>query len=243
MKEFLTKLLPLPLLYFLLETRDWLRYGNSRRFYSQFGEDIILDRLAGQRRNGTFVDVGAYHPKRYSNTYRLSRRGWRGVNIDPSPFSLFLFNLYRPRDINVLSGVGEKNTRPFFMFTDPKYNTFSPEQAQMVQTTHRSFLLNISHIETRPIAEILEEHSISAVDVLNVDVEGLDLEVLRSIDWSRTRPGIILVEAHSLDFQNLEHNKTYAFLHERAYILRAYVGYTMIFSALNNPDHDPGKVL
>ena len=55
----------------------------NTNFYSQFGEDKILNELIPNKfTNGFYVDVGCFHPKKYSNTYILFRRGWRGINID-----------------------------------------------------------------------------------------------------------------------------------------------------------------
>ena len=72
--------------------------------YSQFGEDIILrEILKKEISNGFYIDVGCYHPKKFSNTYRLYKKGWSGINIDMEEDKISLFNMVRPRDINVLS--------------------------------------------------------------------------------------------------------------------------------------------
>ena len=55
------------------------------RSYSQFGEDALVNSLFRNKKYGIYVDVGAYHPILYSNTYALYRRGWRGFAIDPNP--------------------------------------------------------------------------------------------------------------------------------------------------------------
>ncbi len=85
--------------------------GHSINSYSQEGEDMVLRRLFEQKTVGYYVDVGAHHPKRFSNTYYFYKRGWRGINIDAMPGSMKLFNKMRPRDINVeipvSSGEGE----------------------------------------------------------------------------------------------------------------------------------------
>ena len=74
----------------------------SNKYYSQFGEDVVLRVLVGDlKKPGFYVDVGAYHPKHLSNTYYFYKKGWRGINIDPNPKSIKLFNLLRPSDINL----------------------------------------------------------------------------------------------------------------------------------------------
>jgi len=68
--------------------------------YSQGAEDIILASIFGNREKGFWVDVGAHHPQRFSNTYLFSLKGWTGINIDALPGSMAIFKKMRPNDIN-----------------------------------------------------------------------------------------------------------------------------------------------
>jgi len=70
---------PLRWLYLL---RKVFLTRSSRRYWSQYGEDIVLDRVLNLRKPGFYVDVGCYHPVKNNNTFKLYRRGWRGVNLD-----------------------------------------------------------------------------------------------------------------------------------------------------------------
>ena len=69
--------------------------------YSQEGEDRILQRLFENQTPGFYVDIGAHHPRRFSNTYIFYKQGWRGINVDATPGSMFLFRVFRKRDINL----------------------------------------------------------------------------------------------------------------------------------------------
>src|SRR3989344_5781411 len=79
--------------------------GYGITHYSQNGEDIILVALFAKKKNGFYVDVGAHHPERYSNTHLLYKNGWWGVNIDPDPDAMRLFKKRRPRDRNLCVGI------------------------------------------------------------------------------------------------------------------------------------------
>ena len=70
-------------------------------FYSQQGEDIILHRMFEWQEQGFYIDVGAHHPTRFSNTYKFYKRGWTGINVDAMPGSMTAFNRLRPKDINI----------------------------------------------------------------------------------------------------------------------------------------------
>ena len=50
---------------------------------------------------GKYVDIGCYHPIKYSNTALLYKKGWTGINIDLNKTSIDLFNFTRLRDKNI----------------------------------------------------------------------------------------------------------------------------------------------
>ena len=95
-----------------LKNQFWKGFANV--YYSQSGEDIIIGNFFQNKNKGFFVDVGAYHPKHYSNTYLLYKNGWRGINIEPNPASIKLFNKYRKNDINLQTGVLNENKEAYY---------------------------------------------------------------------------------------------------------------------------------
>jgi hypothetical protein len=70
---------------------------------------------------------------------------------------------------------------------------------------------------------------VSHIDLLNVDAEGLDLEVLESNDWSRWKPKAIIIEDNSFDASRPEKSAVYNFLINKGYRLFGSTGVTMIF--------------
>src|ERR1041385_1053171 len=122
-EKFLKKILPRRLYRSLLEIKDELTTGHAIKSYSQEGEDMILKRIFDEKKNGFYVDVGAYHPKRFSNTYYFYKKGWRGINIDAMPGSRKAFRRQRPRDINVESPISDKHeTLTYYAFDEPAIN-------------------------------------------------------------------------------------------------------------------------
>lgn len=105
LKSSLKKLLPSRFWSYLIYMRDLYFVRFHTKSYSQEGEDLLLSRIFGDKKDGFYIDVGAHHPFRFSNTYLLYKRGWRGINIDAMPGSMKLFNRFRPRDINIECGV------------------------------------------------------------------------------------------------------------------------------------------
>jgi FkbM family methyltransferase len=177
--------------------RRMLKINSS---YSQEGEDLILGRALEERRSGFFVDVGAHHPMRFSNTFLFYRRGWSGINIDPLIGESGEFKTHRNRDINIPFGVsGKPGELEYFHFNEPALNTFSPEKRDSVLSLNRPYrLIGSRKIRTMPLREILEKYLPveQRIDFLSVDVEGLDLEVLESNDWAKFRPEFVIYEDH-----------------------------------------------
>jgi FkbM family methyltransferase len=165
--------------------------------YSQEGEDLFLLRYFNYRPTGFYVDVGAHHPKRYSNTYAFYQLGWQGINIDAMPDSMKAFNKSRSRDINLELGVSEKaDELTYHIFNESALNTFSKEEAQGKDGKHHYKVEATKTISTLPLAHILEQYlpKNQPIDFISIDVEGLDLQVIYSNNWEKFRPHLVLIE-------------------------------------------------
>jgi len=206
-------------------------YAHSLLSYSQEGEDMILRRIFDGRQKGFYVDVGAHHPQRFSNTYFFYVRGWRGVNIDAMPGGMNLFDATRPNDINIEAAIAsDRRELIYFMFDDTALNSFDEELSRRRDKT-AYHIVDRRVIHTRTLAEVLDEHLTpdQEIDFLSIDVEGLDLEVLESNDWGKYRPYCVLVECTDHSLEEIEGNNVYRYLKEKNYSLYAKTANTFIF--------------
>jgi FkbM family methyltransferase len=201
--------------------RDMLPGGLGRISFAQEGEDLILARLFEHDANGLYVDVGAHHPLRFSNTYLLYRRGWRGVNIDAMPGSMTAFERVRPRDINLEIGVtAREEVRDFYIFNEPALNTFDADRAHsLIRPPYR--ITSVEKVRCAPLSTILREHSIGAIDLLTIDAEGFDFEVLQTVDWNVAKPRVVLTEHFSRDLVEVTSSELHEYLRARGYRLIA----------------------
>ncbi len=200
--------------------------------YSQEGEDRVLDRFFGYREPGFYVDVGAHHPHRFSNTHLFYKRGWRGINVDAMPNSMVAFRRLRRRDINLEMGVGETSgTAKFFVFNEPALNTFDEATAKAHSRPEWQVVRTVDVI-IEPLSAILTKHLPEGanIDFLSIDVEGRDLNVLKSNDWSRFRPEMILVESLGKDLNGLQTDETVLFLKSVGYAPYAKTVNTFFFT-------------
>ena len=231
LKTLLKKLMPEKLRLRLAEVKNLYFDGFAFRSYSQEGEDMILRRMFEGNGPGFYVDIGAHHPKRFSNTYYFYLQGWRGINVDAMPGSMELFNRFRPRDINLEIPVSDTHeTLVYHAFEEPALNSFSKELAETY--INKNFRLKFTrNLETSTLAEILDQHLPPGqkIDFLSVDVEGLDLKVLRSNNWQKYQPRFILVEVLSTAFTSLPDTDVAVFLRQHGYEPHAKCENTVFF--------------
>lgn len=183
----------------------------NRGVGSQFGEDEILEKILPS--HGFYVDVGAYHPHLYSNTYFLYKKGWRGIVIDPNKDMKILFTIFRPQDAFINAGIGS-GVLTYSSYDDGAYNGFHNTKVPSRVKLRRTY-----PVKCLPLSEIVTD--IPQIDFLNIDVEGMDLEVLKSHDWSIPTK-VISVEAK-------KESPVTDFLRKKGYTLHAVAGESLIF--------------
>jgi len=215
------------------------RYAGTA--YSQEGEDRILFSLFSllNIKSGFYVDVGAHHPYKYSNTCLCHKQGWRGINIDASAEAIAVFRKMRPKDINVDVGVGEKSEMlRYYVFDEPALNTFDAKVAQNVVNNSPYRIIEERIVEVMPLSQILDIYlpKRQQIDLLTVDVEGKDLDVLKSNDWARYVPFCVLVEFHSgfdqkegFSFDEVLASETTKYLQSKGYSVFAKTLNTIFF--------------
>lgn len=205
--------------------------------YSQEGEDMILSRMLGIRDNGFYIDVGAFHPQIYSNTYYFYLQGWKGINIDARPGSMGIFKKIRPNDINLEVPISDrKQVLTYHSFDKPELNGFSKELSKgrdgLKIGDWEAKLISEIKLQTSTLSEVLDEHlsCYQNIDFLNVDVEGLDYQVLKSNNWEKYRPKLVSVEdlEMSLTTQDTE-SKITSFMYKQGYQFYSKAVNTLIF--------------
>jgi hypothetical protein len=203
------------------------------RTWSQEGEDQVLQRLFESKPNGFYVDIGAHHPKRFSNTYLFYKRGWKGLNVDAMPGSMDAFNRYRPRDINVEIGVGlTASELDYYIFNEPALNGFSKELSDMRNDPNLGYEVNkIVKVQVLPLSTILDQYLPlgQEIDFMTIDVEGLDFEVLSSNNWTKHRPTFVLAEVLRSNIDEIHNSNIGRLMREAGYDLYAKCVNTIFF--------------
>jgi FkbM family methyltransferase len=217
-----------------LKKQEAERLEFAQLSYAQEGEDILLNRFFDFKTTGFYVDVGAHHPKRFSNTYFFYKMGWSGINIDAMPGSMAPFAAQRERDINLEMGVGEQaSSMDFYIFEEPALNTFNAERADyLIKKGCRLVEKRAVPVET--LGAILDKYAPNKeIDFLTIDVEAMEIYILRSMDWTRYRPGFVLLEDYTFDVEHLLENETYQFMVGKGYEFFGKAVNTVIYKRKN----------
>jgi FkbM family methyltransferase len=173
-----------------------------KKSYAQCGEDIIIDAfLTGLGiTQPTYIDIGTYHPILNNNTYLFYTKGGHGICIEPDDVFYKLIQRNRTRDICLNAGAGpvEKSAADFYKMSSHNLNTFSKVEAEETATKKHYGDQKIKEVVQIPLVTVTNLvknylHN-QAPDILSIDAEGLDFDIVNSIDFSVHRPKVICTE-------------------------------------------------
>jgi len=210
---------------------------NSEFSFAQEGEDILLSSyccdlsIVDEGQTGFYVDIGAHHPTRFSNTYLFYLKGWNGINIDAMPGSMSLFNKFRERDINLEIPVSDKIEEVnYYSFKEPAYNTLDSKIAKL-RISNNNEIGNVYKIKTRTLESVLDEYLPVNINItfMSIDVEGFDMRVLQSNNWIKYKPKIILIEDESFCYTSQNDSEIFKYLLDENYTLIAKTRRNLLF--------------
>ncbi|MDY3562585.1 FkbM family methyltransferase [Gemmata sp. JC673] len=173
--------------------------NEAKPSYAQFGEDIVAAGLLASVRveKPTYLDVGAYDPVASNNTYLFYTRGARGVLVEPNVAYTDRLKSVRPGDTVLAAGIGvtDATEADYYVLTADQLNTFDKAQVEHLERTTEHRLVRVVKTPLLNINRVIADHFGGvAPDFLSVDIEGLDLAVLRTLDFGRFRPKVVCVE-------------------------------------------------
>ena len=219
------------------ETPDPELLRRRRTCFSLHGEDAIFQALLVQQQAlrpvGFYVDVGAFHPYIFSNTAAFHEQGWRGINVEPNPEMAARLRTARPDDVTLDTAVGADPGRANLqVFSEwASSNTLVEEFAATISSSQNVPIERTVDVEVLPLHTVLERHGPAdgTIDIMSVDVEGLDLEVLQSNNWTRFRPLVLGVEDLGIDLLNPASSPIVSFMDSVGYRFVAHAVLTSFY--------------
>jgi FkbM family methyltransferase len=211
--------------------RAFISPTKASRSYSQCGEDMVLRYLFAHRKTpGFYVDVGCHHPRRGSNTFHLyQRKGWRGILIDLEPAKVYACKLVRWRDKCVLAAVSDKQ-EAVTIYAPKKFSVLATIDPQSRGDGFKA----VRTVTSRTLTDILDEqHAPANFQLLSIDAEGVDLAVLKGLDFTRYKPEVICIEIweakNGLDA--LVKSEINQYLNRKNYVLASWAGMSAMYKA------------
>lgn len=170
-------------------------------FRAQNGEDRWLDAYFKKRRDGYFVEVGAYNGVDLSNTYHFEQVGWHGILVEPDPDNAASCMTRRPGARTFqCAAVASSDIREIAFHKVADGGVFSTTN---LSDGHAKRIANIGlsveplRVPARTLDSMLEEAGATRVDFVSIDVEGGELDVLAGFDIRRWQPRIVIVESNT----------------------------------------------
>ncbi len=180
-----------------LKSFPYLMKSEGVLSYSQIGEDKIVYYLFQHLgiQKPTYIDIGAYCPILYSNTFFFYERGSKGVCVEPDPTLYKKIKKTRTRDVVINAGIGIDNIEQadFYIFQTTGWNTFSKEEAEYRKSKGQPYE-KIIKMPLININDIFAKYFTSQVDLISIDVEGLDFDIIKSLDYNKYAPKVIILE-------------------------------------------------
>jgi hypothetical protein len=166
--------------------------------YSQAGEDVIIDFLLQGigYTTLTYLELGTNTPDWGNNTYLFYKKGGSGVLVEADETVIPLIKKVRPNDrlLNIGVGLQSQKEADFYIFENKGLNTFSREEAEHREKEGKFKIKKITKVPLQPINEIIAENFDVLPDLLSIDIEGLDLPVLKTLDFNKYPISIICAE-------------------------------------------------
>jgi FkbM family methyltransferase len=214
---------------------DWFRdyielfKAPKRTSFSQNGEDLELRKRFGARQ-GLYIEIGANHPLRLSNTYLLYRMGWRGMIVEPVQSLYAKHKRLRPRDIHINAAADATDGEVTFYEMIPSVlSTCNSDEAEKAVSGGTARMLRKYPVPVTTVAALYRTHlAPNPVLVLSVDTEGHDLAVLQGVDWVSMRPEVVICEGND----DVRRSEITEFLAGRGYECYKQMGCNLMFSQI-----------
>ena len=200
------------------------KYFLKKKSYAMDGEDLAICQYIENKEKGFYVDIGAHHPIHRNNTHLLFTKGWQGINIDVNMFSIDLFKFLRPEDLNLLTAISDQDGEVTFYYQ----KQFSQLNTTDKAIAHEHFNGNFKEriVKCQTIETVLHNSKFrnKKIDFLNIDIEGAEMKVLKTLNFEIYNPRIICIEI--LGYRNLQlfereikikNNEIYKFLINKNY--------------------------
>ncbi len=202
-------------------------------YFSSDGEDSILSKWIGGITNGFYIDIGSNQPIKGSNTFGLNLKGWSGICIDPNPGLKLKYLFLRFSDLFINSAIVADNKvkkRIFYYYKNNNdLNTFSKKRVNIQKKLYNrnpSKVIKVDLLDIKTLIEIINNRE---VHFLNIDIEGFENTIIKSLLKNKILPWCIAIEELGRTCENINRSKIKFFLNKNGYFLGSRTFFTSIY--------------
>jgi FkbM family methyltransferase len=230
---------------FIIYFRSLLnKFGIGINFSSD-GEDSILYKWLGDISNGFYVDIGSHKPFYSSNTYGFYLNNWSGICIDPNPGLKLKYSLLRSSDLFINSAIVMKkktNNNLFYYYkNNTDLNTFSRKRVAIQQKLYARYPTKKIKVNQLKIENLIKLIANKDLHLLNIDIEGLEDGIIKSLLNKKIFPWCIAIEELGETCENIHKSKIKKFLNKNGYFLASRTFLTSIYIRKNILKKLPSK--
>lgn len=178
----------------------------TNKHFSQFNQDEIINTLIENKRNGVFIDIGAYDGITFSNSYFFEKKmNWTGICFEPNP--IIFKKLAEVRNCTTINGgVSVKNTvLTYKQFSGNQElemlsgfsDFFSQEQLSRIENElnlEKNSSTEIIQVQTYSLNDLLKVRKLNKIDYCSIDTEGGEFEILKTIDFEENYFSTLSIE-------------------------------------------------
>lgn len=160
--------------------------------YAQWGDDVLVWDYFKGKTDGVFLEAGANDPKGLSQTWLLEKRGWTGVLVEPVPECCDKLRAERPGSKVFQKALGSPSQRGILKLVIP--SGLTALAAALSEGEKAGEGDRVIEAELITLTEVLDQAGVKHLDYLSLDLEGMELEALQGLDFTRFRPDVVIVE-------------------------------------------------
>ena len=172
------------------------------KFYSQHGEDVLLDEIFKDLKDGFFVEVGCIDGRRFSNTLTFEERGWKGLCVEAHSGYIELLKKNRPNSVICHCAVADKDIEEVTFFANSRGSLSTLNKAKELEFKEKFGIFftgfEEQRINQRRLDTLLEENNITEIDILSLDIEGSEVEALKGLNLKKNKPKVLVIESDNL---------------------------------------------
>ena len=199
--------------YLLKYIKDYIRLGFNSDGNSKFSKTILK-----KIKKGFYVDIGCYHPMKDSHTALLYKNGWKGVNIDISKESIEMFNIFRPKDINLNIGISTKNGYEKGYFEKNISTVSSLDKNYLAKCGRKNLIIKLLKVIT--LNKLRKKYNIEKIDFLKIDCESKDASIIMNSSLKDLECNFLsleLIPEKKYKSKNIKYNSIKNFLKTSVY--------------------------